>query len=143
MEYLQYKRQLILPLLFLSFKPCYKWNTFNTLKLFLGNTIVVIVLNLVINGIPSIPLFKSINILSAIISFKPCYKWNTFNTFLLTELKFFPPNVLNLVINGIPSIRDTINPLVNSGLSFKPCYKWNTFNTKCHSLFEMQLYHLF
>ena len=130
MEYLQYKRQLILPLLFLSFKPCYKWNTFNTLKLFLGNTRVVIVLNLVINGIPSIPLFKSINILSAIISFKPCYKWNTFNTFLLTELKFFPPNVLNLVINGIPSILSAILFLRCSYIiCFKPCYKWNTFNT--------------
>ena len=37
-----------------SFKPCYKWNTFNTITK-------------CINGI-----FKR--------GFKPCYKWNTFNT---------------------------------------------------------------
>ena len=40
----------------LSFKPCYKWNTFNTKveEMFDGEDII---------------------------SFKPCYKWNTFNTF--------------------------------------------------------------
>ena len=39
---------------FESFKPYYKWNTFNTKQ-----TILVIGIGL---------------------SFKPCYKWNTFNT---------------------------------------------------------------
>gem|GEM_PF-3112757 len=60
-----------------SFKPCYKWNTFNTqvkANLMEKNG----VLNLVINGIPSIPL-------------RPKLKANDFS-------------VLNLVINGIPSI---------------------------------------
>ena len=37
-----------------SFKPCYKWNTFNTIK--------------------------TSYYTHARISFKPCYKWNTFNT---------------------------------------------------------------
>ena len=39
-----------------SFKPCYKWNTFNTLWTKGADS-----------GIEKI-------------SFKPCYKWNTFNT---------------------------------------------------------------
>ena len=38
----------------LSFKPCYKWNTFNT----------VVEMGLRMKAV----------------SFKPCYKWNTFNT---------------------------------------------------------------
>ena len=36
------------------FKPCYKWNTFNTLMVKMVTTIKT--------------------------GFKPCYKWNTFNT---------------------------------------------------------------
>ena len=61
------------------------------------------VLNLVINGIPSIQNgYKYIN--SNTWSFKPCYKWNTFNTYE----------------NGKNARRSC---------SFKPCYKWNTFNT--------------
>ena len=43
-----------------SFKPCYKWNTFNT------DIQVVMLMNF--GG------------------FKPCYKWNTFNTELAKEL---------------------------------------------------------
>ena len=41
--------------LFLRFKPCYKWNTFNT-----------------IGEDPLKAYWRC---------FKPCYKWNTFNTF--------------------------------------------------------------
>ena len=37
------------------------------------------VLNLVINGIPSI-LGVGVGIVVGGYSFKPCYKWNTFNT---------------------------------------------------------------
>ena len=37
------------------------------------------VLNLVINGIPSIPYLLKL-LLIPLLSFKPCYKWNTFNT---------------------------------------------------------------
>ena len=37
-----------------SFKPCYKWNTFNTTVSRVDRSGVFGVLNLVINGIPSI-----------------------------------------------------------------------------------------
>ena len=61
-----------------SFKPCYKWNTFNTMTL-----------------------TDKLN--QVVIRFKPCYKWNTFNTRdeLVSGLESL---VLNLVISGIPSI---------------------------------------
>ena len=67
---------------------------------------VIYVLNLIINGIPSIPkeLKKSFPNLK---SFKPYYKWNTFNTSidqLLVDENFRHKAVLNLIINGIPSI---------------------------------------
>ena len=63
----------------------------------------VYVLNLVINGLPSI---LKINIKAPIthLCFKPCYKWITFNTLFL--------NLLVLIYHR-----------------FKPCYKWITFNT--------------
>ena len=61
-----------------SFKPYYKWNTFNTLFL----------------------LFK----ISCNCSFKPYYKWNTFNTSHKFPLTSMSNSVLNLIINGIPSI---------------------------------------
>ena len=87
----------------MSFKPCYKWNTFNTKKLPTGTFEYMLVLNLVINGIPSI-LQKGAQLTAPNTGFKPCYKWNTFNTendFLIYLLE----------------------------IGFKPCYKWNTFNT--------------
>ena len=37
-----------------SFKPCYKWITFNTPVLRTGRFEFIVVLNLVINGLPSI-----------------------------------------------------------------------------------------
>ena len=64
-----------------SFKPCYKWNTFNT---------------------------SANSFLTSINSpgFKPCYKWNTFNTQKSVGGNFYKiRRVLNLVISGIPSIR--------------------------------------
>ena len=87
-----------------SFKPCYKWNTFNTLKHSHMRMMVFFVLNLVISGIPSIQSKNGRNSWEYR-SFKPCYKWNTFNTKDLQE--------------EIQKVLD----------SFKPCYKWNTFNT--------------
>ena len=82
MEYLQYLIQgLDRELASESFKPCYKWNTFNT-KL------------------------KHFSALSSAISFKPCYKWNTFNTASeIARVYLAVKEVLNLVINGIPSIQ--------------------------------------
>ena len=62
------------------------------------------VLNLVINGLPSIPK-----------SMFGCFAANC---------------VLNLVINGLPSIQKYIQGIFMSWLlGFKPCYKWITFNT--------------
>ena len=66
--------------LILRFKPCYKWITFNTLKMWWKNTTFIIQ------------------------SFKPCYKWITFNTTDTPECLELADNVLNLVINGLPSI---------------------------------------
>ena len=65
----------------LSFKPYYKWITFNTQVNALYNIKLVYVLNLIINGLPSI--LDSAN--------------SCDNSDFLT--------VLNLIINGLPSIQ--------------------------------------
>ena len=65
----------------MSFKPCYKWNTFNTLK--------QVVAQLTDNCFK--PCYKwntfntitDINVGYNLFSFKPCYKRNTFNTLLV------------------------------------------------------------
>ena len=62
-----------------SFKPYYKWITFNIIESY-ANFIIsaFIVLNLIINGLLSIlsnSAFKS----KTIDRFKPYYKWITFN----------------------------------------------------------------
>ena len=63
----------------LSFKPYYKWITFNTIT--------------------------GIMVSFTFISFKPYYKWITFNTHVdATHVAGFAPAVLNLIINGLPSI---------------------------------------
>ena len=64
----------------LRFKPCYKWNTFNTIVKIKGVSHTHLVLNLVISGIPSIQKIKK-------------------------DLKLETISVLNLVISGIPSIQ--------------------------------------
>ena len=66
------------------------------------------VLNLIINGLPSIPNKAGEKPLS-FLSFKPYYKWITFNT----AQKF--------------------EESLNNIMSFKPYYKWITFNTISHS----------
>ena len=56
MECLQYESiSGILSISVGSFKPCYKWNAFNTMA-----------------AIPVVVGFQ--------VCFKPCYKWNAFNT---------------------------------------------------------------
>ena len=115
--------------LYISFKPCYKWNTFNTE----GETKTVLkgikVLNLVINGIPSILRNTPYLFSKLMYGFKPCYKWNTFNTIpvktnTVAASDSFKPcykwNTFNTILDFIES---------EDYLSFKPCYKWNTFNT--------------
>ena len=136
-----------------GFKPYYKWNTFNTLLQNKEIAGVNPVLNLIINGIPSILQVKQLYVLN-LIGFKPYYKWNTFNTLdrdQITQLNdSFKPyykwntfntverkmllsvlttTVLNLIINGIPSILKKIFDDMPPDTSFKPYYKWNTFNT--------------
>ena len=67
-----------------SFKPCYKWNAFNTMTQKCTQHFQMYVLNLVINGMPSI-----------------------LHPMDLRHLAH--PLVLNLVINGMPSIRSWSN----------------------------------
>ena len=74
------------------FKPCYKWITFNTQKKKHYIEIVRVVLNLVINGLPSIRMKDEANELEEDL-------------------------VLNLVINGLPSIPN-INEVKQISLSF-------------------------
>ena len=63
----------------MSFKPCYKWNAFNTESIQLFTYLFNEVLNLVISGMPSIQIEADFMQLQ-ISCFKPCYKWNAFNT---------------------------------------------------------------
>ena len=88
----------------ISFKPYYKWNTFNTYIQEYVYSVNDFVLNLIINGIPSI--------------------------LMSTKANFAEKGVLNLIINGIPSIRYGNYGEVCYIDGFKPYYKWNTFNTK-------------
>ena len=113
------------------FKPCYKWNTFNTKDYTtIVTAIVAIVLNLVISGIPSIQdlieilLQKLLRVLNLVISGIPSIpkkEWLIFGKYINI--------VLNLVISGIPSIHQLHSFPFPPCLGFKPCYKWNTFNT--------------
>jgi len=88
---------------FKSFKPYYKWITFNITEGFSFNMNVNGVLNLIINGLPSILLIL-------------------YHFFYLLVL------VLNLIINGLPSILMGILTGIIIYNCFKPYYKWITFN---------------
>ena len=80
MEYLQYlKNGYVFGDINIGFKPYYKWNTFNTIFLIL-KMMFLGVLNLIINGIPSIQ--------------------------EADEAPVEVLEVLNLIINGIPSIHN-------------------------------------
>ena len=88
-----------------SFKPYYKWNTFNTHKSIKFYISISIVLNLIINGIPSIHkkdigCKKVEGVLNLIINGIPSIplRGTIENLDVLSV-------VLNLIINGIPSIR--------------------------------------
>ena len=99
----------------MGFKPYYKWITFNTISV--ASNILAYkstVLNLIINGLPSIQYF-----------FEDIYGYD---------------EVLNLIINGLPSIHKLFSIILCISLiSFKPYYKWITFNTFGHLLRKMQL----
>ena len=86
----------------ISFKPYYKWNTFNTSPKVTSPSDLFSVLNLIINGIPSIQKFKGGHwhdktVLNLIINGIPSIQLNKIIDERLS-------NVLNLIINGIPSI---------------------------------------
>ena len=64
----------------------------------------VTVLNLIINGLPSIPNSDALYPSAYIWCFKPYYKWITFNTERNKVTIELDNEVLNLIINGLPSI---------------------------------------
>ena len=112
-----------------SFKPYYKWNTFNTMQPTVISVNITTVLNLIINGIPSIleqlvKLSKSLIVLNLIINGIPSILENNLGG------RINGNNVLNLIINGIPSILYPGEAVYAYSESFKPYYKWNTFNTQ-------------
>ena len=114
----------------MCFKPCYKWITFNTNLEKILNGEGVNVLNLVINGLPSIlkrilfRFYRKSLVLNLVINGLPSI---LDGTGVNSENKWV---VLNLVINGLPSIhRSALWLLQHDVHSFKPCYKWITFNT--------------
>ena len=79
MDYLQYLYLSNLnPGFVSSFKPYYKWITFNINNAAKIPCILFQVLNLIINGLPSI-LRRAVMSKLYIFSFKPYYKWITFN----------------------------------------------------------------
>ena len=91
-----------------SFKPYYKWITFNT------TTPTAVVVSTPSSGFK--PYYKWITFntkdvktmeIEIIKGFKPYYKWITFNTHLRVSLFGILPFalVLNLIINGLPSIQ--------------------------------------
>ena len=88
-----------------SFKPYYKWITFNTIWNDGSRLQIIGVLNLIINGLPSIQYNNVLKDIEEIRSFKPYYKWITFNTQDEALVKEFRK------------------------VGFKPYYKWITFNT--------------
>ena len=90
------------------------------------------VLNLIINGIPSILGYNGKAATLILESFKPYYKWNTFNTELaekgyqVVELSGFKPYYKWNTFNTL----ELYNRKRDIFVSFKPYYKWNTFNTE-------------
>ena len=84
MDYLQYIGEygrVIYNTIKVGFKPYYKWITFNTKNLKKQKCLKVYqVLNLIINGLPSI-LTEEFNRKDFNLGFKPYYKWITFNTY--------------------------------------------------------------
>ena len=108
MDYLQYILLInfIFYLIFyFCFKPYYKWITFNTINNHFLQLILQEVLNLIINGLPSIPyeiaMFESLDefrVLNLIINGLPSI------LFIGIHFKRINRLVLNLIINGLPSI---------------------------------------
>ena len=116
--------------------------------------ILYCVLNLIITGIPSIPLQAQVQaqsvarVLNLIITGIPsilrirsirCSWIIKVLNLIITGIPSIPilaisssqlAKVLNLIITGIPSIPWTFGFSLGRFTSFKPYYNWNTFNTK-------------
>ena len=86
------------------------------------------VLNLIINGIPSIPEMKD-TVIKLMESFKPYYKWNTFNTQYGPSMCLWNPGFKPYYKWNTFNTKKEIKLLKKKILGFKPYYKWNTFNT--------------
>ena len=91
------------------------------------NEMVSDVLNLIINGLPSIltsfGVEKTVDIVLNLII-------NGLPSILKKDIQsYFVLKVLNLIINGLPSIlnKNIVGNLTDT--RFKPYYKWITFNT--------------
>ena len=88
------------------------------------------VLNLIINGLPSIPMRNKMTKTDRM-GFKPYYKWITFNTAMgktafALNLLSFKPYYKWITFNT----QGGYNPSKSSYIGgFKPYYKWITFNT--------------
>ena len=87
---------------YFTFKPYYKWITFNTEYKEYRKCRLCTVLNLIINGLPSIPYSERVSIeetlvLNLIINGLP-------SILQLIHFQIFPFQVSNLIINGLPSI---------------------------------------
>ena len=107
------------------------------------------ILNLIINGLPSIPFICS-RCYSASRNFKPYYKWITFNTYWKRlkwkrVLCYFKPYYKWITFNTSPF---TVYTDTLGFCNFKPYYKWITFNTLvlvyfsiCFSIFDFKPYY--
>ena len=87
------------------------------------------VLNLVINGWPSIPFIIHITAMINPVLNLVINGWPSIQKGLVISQQTII-KVLNLVINGWPSIQVlSYYDSLHIRNSFKPCYKWMTFNT--------------
>ena len=88
------------------------------------------VLNLVINGLPSILVDSDKDMPDVYKNYVLNLVINGLPSILISEMFLNDGiGVLNLVINGLPSILTLMLLKKNIKKGFKPCYKWITFNT--------------
>ena len=115
----------------LSFKPYYKWITFNTLE-DIQKELHDTCFKPYYKWITFNTISANYNKANSAFCFKPYYKWITFNTEFQkqTSHQEHLHQVLNLIINGLPSILQKHFHQMLSLECFKPYYKWITFNTK-------------
>ena len=103
-----------------SFKPYYKWITFNIREVIFSAFIIIssfkpyykwITFNIQVVAV-------GLGFMIVVLSFKPYYKWITFNIIIAFSHSFPFIIVLNLIINGLPSISIT-SKIINGQLGGK------------------------